>query len=72
VTYRCLVNTKTSAYAGPIDGEISEWAGLMKTPNDWQIIVVDLEPMPSDYEVSLTDSVTVFASQIDGALIGGA
>ncbi len=72
MTYRCLIHVPTATYAGPIEGEISDWSGLMKTPNDWQIVVVDLEPMPSDYEVQLTDSVTVFASQIDGALIGGA
>ena len=72
MTYRCLIHIPTATYAGPIDGEISAWPGLMKTPDAWQVVEVDLEPMPNDYEVSLTDAVTVFASKIDGALIGGA
>jgi len=72
VTYRCLIHIPTATYAGPITGEISDWSGLAKTPDDWRIVVVDLEPMRTDYEVQLTDAVTLFASEIDGALIGGA
>ena len=72
MTYRCLIHIPSATYAGQIAGEIADWSGLAKTPKDWQIVVVDLEPMPTDYSVQLTDSVTVFASQIDGALIGGA
>jgi hypothetical protein len=72
VTYRCLIHKPTSAYAGQIVGEISKWAGLAKEPEAWTIVEVDLEPMPDDYEVELCPGVTVFASAIDGALIGGA
>ncbi len=72
MTYRCLIHIPTATYAGPIAGDIADWSGLAKTPNDWRIVVVDLEPMQTDYEVQLTDAVTLFASKIDGALIGGA
>lgn len=50
-------------------GRISDWKGMAKTPDAWQIVEVDLVPHTDDYMVEIVDGLSVFASEIHPSLV---
>jgi hypothetical protein len=84
VIYECLIHQPSSTFCGARTREQSrsvqpwgtseavfesgEWRGV----GGFAIVHVELIPGEIEHMVELTPAVAVFASQIDGALIGGA